>query len=48
MKITDEAVWRQNNTLVPILTLLASMGGDVDVEDNEASDDENDVGSDDN
>ena len=47
MKITDEAVWRQNNTLVPILTLLASMGGDVDIGDNEAGD-ENDVGSDDN
>ena len=47
MKITDEAVCGQNNTLVLILTLLASMGGDVDVEDNEAGD-ENDVGSDDN
>ena len=47
MKITDEAVWGQNNTLVLILTLLASMGGDVDVEDNEAGN-ENDVGRDDN
>ena len=47
MKITDEAVWGQNNTLVLILTLSASMGGDIDVEDNEAGD-ENDVGSDDN
>ena len=47
MKITDEAVWGQNNTLLLILTLSESMGGDVDVEDNEASD-ENDVGSDDN
>ena len=47
VKITDEAVWGQNNTLVLILTLSASMGGDIDVEDNEAGD-ENDVGGDDN